>query len=464
MKKKIISIISILAVSVSALTTYAVNPDLNAPENNPDTVAELAAENTIFAGVYIGDNLGMYSPIKQNNSSGLGNDLFLTFDDCADEYYEELLSRGETHTPVRVSVEMPKEGEIYFGYISDNNGYISEIPSEDGKFSEELDLYARGARVIIKYVSGEKEYYTHIILKDTPVTINEYDGAVIYLSVSDGRFKESFLTSPEEYGKAVLNESCGAGISIDANEYWSQLWRVSGAEGVSVGRVERMDDKTLKLTLAGSSDNKSKELFIAFDREEYMDDDYWYEEFGVEDEADGTLHFGMYQLNSVGQVAAMYSLDNSVKIYKKSSGGGGGSVRTTASPKPEVTTQPQETAVPEKKSIIVSTEDGRVKISVNSVPVVYSENRPFIDENRRTRLPIRAVMETLGAEVEWNEADKSVKITYSGDEIILKIGSNVLLINGKERIMDTSAVIIKDSTYIPLRAVAEALGMEVVWK
>ena len=319
---------------------------------------------------------------------------------------------------------------------------------------------------------SEEEYkpYTVTLKADKMIYAGKEDGAVIYLSVSDGRFKESFLTSPEEYGKAVLNESCGAGIPIDVNEYWSQLWRVSGAEGVSVGRVERMDDKTLKLTLAGSSDNKSKELSIAFDREEYMDDDYWYEEFGVEDEADGTLHFGRYQLNTVGQVAAMYSSDNSIKIYKKSSGGGGGSVRTTPSPKPEVTaapevtTQPQETAVPEKKSITVSTEDGRVKISVNGVPVVYSENEPFIDDNNRTQLPIRAVMETLGAEVEWNEADKSVKITYGGDEIILKIGSNVLLINGKERIMVTSAVIIKDSTYIPLRAVAEALRMEVVWK
>ena len=178
MKKKIISIISVLAVSVSALTAYAVNPEFETSENNPDIAVELAAENTLHAGVYMGDGPGMYFPIKQTDSPDLGNDLFRTFDDSTYEYYEELLSRGETHTSVNVSVELPEEGEIYFGYISDNNGYISEIPSEDGRFSEELDLSARGARVIIKYVSGEKEYYTHIILKDTPVTINEYDGTV----------------------------------------------------------------------------------------------------------------------------------------------------------------------------------------------------------------------------------------------------------------------------------------------
>jgi len=43
------------------------------------------------------------------------------------------------------------------------------------------------------------------------------------------------------------------------------------------------------------------------------------------------------------------------------------------------------------------------------------------------------------------------------------LGSDVLTVNNKLSQMDTTAIIKDDRTFIPVRFVAEALGLEVEW-
>ena len=85
--------------------------------------------------------------------------------------------------------------------------------------------------------------------------------------------------------------------------------------------------------------------------------------------------------------------------------------------------------------------------------------------NGRTMLPIRAVAEAAGAEVDWDAATSTVMIeSASGDEISCSIGSQDITINDQTSQMDVTPYIKRDKTYMPIRAVAEALELDVDWE
>ena len=91
--------------------------------------------------------------------------------------------------------------------------------------------------------------------------------------------------------------------------------------------------------------------------------------------------------------------------------------------------------------------------------IVFPDAQPFIDENDRVQIPVRALTETMGSDVGWDEASQTVTITNKDGMVIsLTIGSDILTTDGEETKMDTAAVIKDDRTYVPLRFVAEAMG------
>lgn len=83
--------------------------------------------------------------------------------------------------------------------------------------------------------------------------------------------------------------------------------------------------------------------------------------------------------------------------------------------------------------------------------------------NDRTLVPVRAIFEALGAEVEWREATQQVYARKGNNEILLTIGSNQTMVNGKQVFLDVPAQIINDRTMIPVRFVSENFGAKVTW-
>jgi len=99
------------------------------------------------------------------------------------------------------------------------------------------------------------------------------------------------------------------------------------------------------------------------------------------------------------------------------------------------------------------------KIDLDSPPVI---------KNSRTLLPMRAVAEALGAQVNWNEAARKVTITSTGTSIEMWIGKNLAYTNGKQVLIDPQnknvvPEIINGRTMVPVRFVAESLGATVSW-
>jgi len=79
----------------------------------------------------------------------------------------------------------------------------------------------------------------------------------------------------------------------------------------------------------------------------------------------------------------------------------------------------------------------------------------------RTLLPARAIVEMLGGDVGWDNDLRQVHIYHGDTHVLLTIGSPIAYINGNAVPLDVPPQIIDDRTKIPLRFVAESLGVEV---
>jgi alpha-tubulin suppressor-like RCC1 family protein len=92
--------------------------------------------------------------------------------------------------------------------------------------------------------------------------------------------------------------------------------------------------------------------------------------------------------------------------------------------------------------------------------IIDLTDKPLI-QNETTLVPLRAISEFLGAKVKW-EPDV---ITLAKDQsvILLTIGSPTTYVNGSEVQLTTSPVIINDTTYVPLRFIAETFDTKVEW-
>ncbi|OQB14384.1 MAG: Protease inhibitor precursor [Firmicutes bacterium ADurb.Bin193] len=110
----------------------------------------------------------------------------------------------------------------------------------------------------------------------------------------------------------------------------------------------------------------------------------------------------------------------------------------------------------------VNTQDVEgIKVIIDGVLQKFDQPPMLISD--RTMVPMRAIFETLGAKVEWEEATQTVTATKGSFVAVLKIGSNVAKINNVEKTLDVPATIINDRTLVPLRFVSESFGADVQW-
>ena len=97
---------------------------------------------------------------------------------------------------------------------------------------------------------------------------------------------------------------------------------------------------------------------------------------------------------------------------------------------------------------------------VNNEVITKEDSAPYI-ANDRTYVPFRALGEALGAEVNWDNDARTVTYTLGKTEVVLTIDETTYTVNGDERTMDVAPVITGDRTYVPVRFVGEALGFSV---
>jgi len=98
-----------------------------------------------------------------------------------------------------------------------------------------------------------------------------------------------------------------------------------------------------------------------------------------------------------------------------------------------------------------------------NVPFQPTEGRVIVDGSGRTLVPVRKISELLGAQVSWSVGTQTVTVVKNGTTLNIRIGEKQLTVGNNIQPMDTSAQLIENRTYLPLRAIAENLGYDVVW-
>ena len=94
--------------------------------------------------------------------------------------------------------------------------------------------------------------------------------------------------------------------------------------------------------------------------------------------------------------------------------------------------------------------------------VVPSDVAPVV-VNGRTLVPVRALFESLGATVDWDETTQTVTATKEDTVISMQIGSTAASVNGTAQVLDIPAQTVEGRTMVPARFAAESLDARILW-
>lgn len=116
-------------------------------------------------------------------------------------------------------------------------------------------------------------------------------------------------------------------------------------------------------------------------------------------------------------------------------------------------------------SVNVFAAADEIIITIDSTKVEFNDDLgfPFVDENNRTLVPFKAVLEKYGAAVHWNNDSRSAVAVKGDITVEVPVGQNYIIKNGEKIATDTAAKIVNGRTCLPIRAVIEAFGSSVEW-
>ncbi len=100
-------------------------------------------------------------------------------------------------------------------------------------------------------------------------------------------------------------------------------------------------------------------------------------------------------------------------------------------------------------------------IIVKGVNVKF--DTPPVIKDGRTLIPVKALSQAFGADVQWIAAERKVIITKGDKKIVLTLDSNKIYVNGVEQVIDVPAMSINSRTVVPLSFILNQLGLKVNW-
>lgn len=110
---------------------------------------------------------------------------------------------------------------------------------------------------------------------------------------------------------------------------------------------------------------------------------------------------------------------------------------------------------------VSASANGDIKVYLNNEKVTF-DTAPII-RNDTTLVPFRAIFEKLDVTVQWFADEKRVTAQNDNTVITLFIDDTQMDVNGKKITLLTPPIIYNNRTLVPLRAISEAVGAEVEW-
>ena len=121
--------------------------------------------------------------------------------------------------------------------------------------------------------------------------------------------------------------------------------------------------------------------------------------------------------------------------------------------------EPIQDALPEST---ITTNTDEITVLIDGSPLIFADQPPIIIDGR-TLVPLRIVFEALGFDVDWNQMQQAATLERGADQILILIGEASFITNGETTQLDVPAQIINGRTMLPLRAVLASVGYNLDW-
>ncbi|WP_127533476.1 stalk domain-containing protein [Paenibacillus kobensis] len=110
-----------------------------------------------------------------------------------------------------------------------------------------------------------------------------------------------------------------------------------------------------------------------------------------------------------------------------------------------------------------------IKLTINKTAATVNGNTVKLDAapialSGVTYLPLRFIADSMGAQVEWDQAQKKVTVIRGNTMLELRIGSTDLVVNGVRQPAAAEPILRGGRTLVPLRLISEQLGLSVGWE
>lgn len=112
-------------------------------------------------------------------------------------------------------------------------------------------------------------------------------------------------------------------------------------------------------------------------------------------------------------------------------------------------------------SVVAFAEDTEIKVLVDNVKVEFDVLPQIINE--RVMVPMRAIFDHIGANVEWEGETQTITATYDGIRLKTVLGEATMTVNGVDKTVDVPSQAIDGRVLVPVRFISEAFDCEVSW-
>lgn len=94
--------------------------------------------------------------------------------------------------------------------------------------------------------------------------------------------------------------------------------------------------------------------------------------------------------------------------------------------------------------------------------ILSFDQQPIMDNNR-VMVPIRAIFEALGYDVQWDQATQTGTATNGNNTIIVQVNNASITYSGGTYWCDVAPKNISGRILVPIRAISESAGCDVIW-
>jgi len=109
--------------------------------------------------------------------------------------------------------------------------------------------------------------------------------------------------------------------------------------------------------------------------------------------------------------------------------------------------------------VITKKKERPVRIQLNGREMFFDTDPYFY--NQRTMVPLRGIMEAVGAVVGWDSATGTIWALKGDIRVEMRNDSNIIRVNGVDREMDVPIQVRYNRTHVPVRFITEIFGAEV---